>query len=251
MPLQRQERTSQMIARPPRFLTQATWSCARAMATASSSTRARWDRGTFRATAMPTHWESSSTATAARSSSIPACTLYHDRQWRNHFRSTRAHSTVEIDGVDQCVFWGPFRVAYPPDARLLEHSGDRATGEHLGYRRLRQAVTHRRTVARAPGGAWEIDDSLTGTGTHDFLTTFQLAPGALVSSGAGSVLARWAGEATLRVALANLPPDASISIESGWVSPGWYQKVEAPRIAIRWRATVPCRSRVSLEVVAG
>ncbi len=38
---------------------------------------------------------------------------------RDEFRATRAHNTVEVDGVDQCVFWGDFRAAHLPRVRRL------------------------------------------------------------------------------------------------------------------------------------
>ena len=177
----------------------------------------------------------------------PGVYSYHDRAWRDRFRSTRAHSTVEIDGVDHCVFWGNFRVAYPPDARLLEYSSDSAVGEHQGYRRLSEPVTHRRRIQRLGPSQWELTDTFAGSGTHNFLMSFQLAPGASATTDAGCVQARWPGRATLGISWPALPTGASVAIEDGWVSPGWYQKVKAPRIAVRWRSAVPCEMRVRLE----
>ena len=33
---------------------------------------------------------------------------------RDAFRGTAGHNTLELDGVDQCEFWGDFRLAFPP-----------------------------------------------------------------------------------------------------------------------------------------
>ena len=68
------------------------------------------------------------------------------------------HNTVTIDNTDPCVFWGPFRVAYPPRARLLEWSENHVMGEHEGYRRLKKPVLHRRKIERKrlESGNWLI-----------------------------------------------------------------------------------------------
>ena len=36
---------------------------------------------------------------------------YENGQWRNYFRSTKAHNTVSISNQEQSQFWGSFRVA--------------------------------------------------------------------------------------------------------------------------------------------
>ena len=69
---------------------------------------------------------------------------------RQYCRSTRAHNTVEIDGRDQCEFWGAFRVArrgYPHDIRWEPASdGFCLSGWHDGYRRLPGRPAHHRTI---------------------------------------------------------------------------------------------------------
>jgi hypothetical protein len=179
--------------------------------------------------------------------SDPGVFSYHDSSWRDHFRSTRAHNTVAIDGQDQCVFWGPFRVAYPPPARLLDWSEDFVAGEHEGYGRLRDPVVHRRCIREISTGEWEIKDSFLGRGDHDFLFNLQLAPG-----GHGEVTGlngeiRWPEGIVLRVTCLSSPPKATAGIEPGWVSPGWNLKEEAPRYVLRWKGRVPLDTRMILK----
>jgi uncharacterized heparinase superfamily protein len=81
---------------------------------------------------------------------------YETGEARRFCRSTSAHNTVEIDGHDQCEFWGAFRVARrgrPHDvAWRATHEGFDLAGWHDGYRRLAGEPTHgRRFVWRDPG----------------------------------------------------------------------------------------------------
>ena len=108
----------------------------------------------------------------------PGVYSYHEKASRDHFRSTEAHNTVTVDHQDQCLFWGPFRVAYPPKVRLLEWSQRRVLGEHEGYCRLRSPVLHRRSVERKAPGEWEVNDRFEGSGEHDLALTLQFSSGA-------------------------------------------------------------------------
>jgi len=178
----------------------------------------------------------------------PGVYSYHDRTWRDHFRSTCAHNTVTVDGQDQCVFWGPFRVAYPPEVRLLEWSGDHAVGEHNGYRRLQPGVLHRRRVQRLGEGAWEIYDGFDGQGEHEFDLTLQFAPGCRVRSLGLGCEVSWSDGACLQVVCVAPPRKAKARVEAGWVSPGWYVKESALRFVLNWRTLVPTACRLELRV---
>jgi len=81
----------------------------------------------------------------------PGTYCYHsDPEWRDYFRSTAAHNTVRVDGVDQSLIGGAFMwlqkavatvdCCDPPDAPVRLHA------HHDGYRRLRDPVTHLRDV---------------------------------------------------------------------------------------------------------
>ncbi len=181
----------------------------------------------------------------------PGVYTYHDRAWRDRFRGTAAHNTVLVDGSDQCVFWGPFRVAYPPRARLISWSGSHAEGEHDGYRRLRHPVIHRRRVTRRGRGAWEVFDRLEGRGEHDFAVVLQFTTGArVIDQGPASVVVRWPGGTVLNVRCPTAPPGAVARVESGWISLGWNRKEEAPRLVLAWRSGVPVENRLLLTVEA-
>lgn len=71
---------------------------------------------------------------------------YVPGEMRSYCRSTRAHNTVEIEGQDQCEFWGAFRVARrgrPSDVTWqADDDGFRLSASHDGYRRLAGKPCH-------------------------------------------------------------------------------------------------------------
>lgn len=100
---------------------------------------------------------------------------------RAEFRGTRAHNTVEVDGEDQCVFWGDFRLAFAP--RVLRvpprhHEGVVILGgSHDGYGRLAEPVRHCRNLVWWPGQGVVAIDLLRGGGRHRIRSPLHLAAG--------------------------------------------------------------------------
>src|SRR5262249_30217054 len=103
---------------------------------------------------------------------------------RNRFRSTAAHNTLLIDGVEQNhitpgrlgLFILGNEAAVSPIHEGFENGSPFLRASHKGYVSL--GVIHTRTV-RAVGGdqAFVIEDEIEGSGTHDFEFNLQLAPG--------------------------------------------------------------------------
>ena len=93
---------------------------------------------------------------------------YVNGPWRDFFRSTRAHNTVEVSEMDQSEVWGSFRVARRarPGAVIWESKEGYALvlGEHNGYARLPTPVIHRRTILWEKKGFWLVVDELIGEG---------------------------------------------------------------------------------------
>jgi hypothetical protein len=90
--------------------------------------------------------------------------LYHSGAgWREHFRSTAAHNTLEIDGQSQSLTSGAFNWRHKALAELVgqqEGPNWSFTATHNGYIK-RFGVEHRRTIRRSERG-FEIDDELHG-----------------------------------------------------------------------------------------
>jgi hypothetical protein len=102
----------------------------------------------------------------------PGTYAYHtDPEWRRYFRSTLAHNTVGIDEQDQSVQTGNFMWSDHARARCIEFDagGDlqRFVGEHHGYGRLEDPVTHRREITfDAQRQVIEVIDTLRCEGEH-------------------------------------------------------------------------------------
>jgi uncharacterized heparinase superfamily protein len=94
---------------------------------------------------------------------------YERGAWRDYWRSTRAHNTVEVDGVDQSEVWHSFRMARraaPRDVQVRRQQGSLVVSAwHDGYERLRSPARHWRSVASVDGG-WIVADRVLGTTPH-------------------------------------------------------------------------------------
>ncbi len=101
-----------------------------------------------------------------------------DPGWREYFRSTRAHNTVEIDDQNQSEIVGPFQWGYRAHPRFtkvqLVQEPLLITAEQDGYRRIH--VVHERRLEQR-GASWVVTDTLHGRGKHQVLLTWHLAPG--------------------------------------------------------------------------
>jgi hypothetical protein len=153
-----------------------------------------------------------------------------------------------------------FRWATRYGSRLVRHlvTADHVlvTGEHDGYRRLANPVTHRRTLLSIGGRYWVCVDVFTGTGTHSADFLFQLAPGldveragadlfvAPVDGPAGLLLAPAGFEgASTRVVMGSMDPI------QGWHSDNYGDRRPAPTVvttdilhmpAVRVHVLAPC-----------
>lgn len=103
-----------------------------------------------------------------------------DYSWRDAFRSTRAHNTVAVDGLDQSVpanrmSWGT-KAAARCHRWLTTPWFDLVDGEHDGYQRLADPVSHRRVTVSIRPDIWLIWDSLGGKADHKLEVLLHLRP---------------------------------------------------------------------------
>jgi hypothetical protein len=107
-------------------------------------------------------------------------------EWRNHFRSTRAHNTVTIDNADQAVAGGTFRWNTRLSCRVARGPAVPPFGyieaEHDGYLRMPGGVVHRRRLLHIQLEYWIIVDDFRGSGNHTVDFNYHFAPGVEVSS---------------------------------------------------------------------
>ncbi len=103
-------------------------------------------------------------------------------EWRQFFRSTAAHNTVVVDGLDQSQQDDTFKwksIAKTRVNRQFTIAGvEYIDAEHDGYSRLKQPVTHRRKVLFTRPNYWIVMDELRGRGEHTFDFHYHFAAGA-------------------------------------------------------------------------
>jgi uncharacterized heparinase superfamily protein len=160
---------------------------------------------------------------------------YEAGEWRDFFRSTRAHNTVEVASENPTEVWAAFRAArraMPFDVRV-GRDGDAVVieGSHGGYRRLRVPVTHRRKFVWSPD-ALTITDELTGRGATAAVSRIHFAPGIAVEPRGDDV---WLAGGVRIEALGH---DAA-AIESGWRSERFGEKVPVAVLALRVTGALP------------
>ncbi|HKP87115.1 MAG TPA: alginate lyase family protein [Blastocatellia bacterium] len=147
--------------------------------------------------------------------------------WRRWFKSTAAHNTVCVDGLDQT----PYRRGKPrgkiAQGRFLERLSapafDVLRGEATSPA---YEVAHTRQIFFVAGEYWIIADRLRGDRPHKFDLRFHLSPeaqGRVTVEAQGNNLAARAPECTLVFHSAS-----ELNIEPGWYAPAYGIKHPAP-----------------------
>ncbi|MGK0336537.1 MAG: hypothetical protein ACJAYE_000147 [Candidatus Azotimanducaceae bacterium] len=168
-------------------------------------------------------------------------------EWRNYFRSTRAHNTVEIDGLDQSDMQGAFMWGQHASCTLAtwEDTDQKTliTASHNGYERLSDPVTHTRTLTlEKPEQKLSIRDRLDCESNHLFAIHFHCHPDVIVQPQSDNVIVLVSGQDRIQ-----LRSDQKISILRGaeanetpglgWYSPGYHQKVTTTVLKIEGTVT--------------
>lgn len=167
--------------------------------------------------------------------------------WRDFFRSTRAHNTVVVDGLDQAQPVDFFKWRGIPEVHLERGTSlpllDFAVGSHNGYTRLRQAVLHRRTIVFVKPDYWIVQDEFSGCGEHCLEFCFHFSAGVNLEPSEGQWVAK-KGQTRFLV----VPPGKGIDVSvaegcafpiQGWYSENYGSRVPAPVLVGSTRASVP------------
>jgi len=166
-------------------------------------------------------------------------------EWRQYFRSTRAHNTVELDGQNQSEMLGPFLWGTRANSRCLqwqpgENGGGQVSGEHDGYSRLSDPATHRRTLQLDPGGnLLDITDDIRARERHDVALWFHLSPECvaklcddnqilITTANGGRLIVEYPAGLTAELLSGSESPQIA-----GWFSRGYHQKQVSTSIALK------------------
>jgi uncharacterized heparinase superfamily protein len=165
-----------------------------------------------------------------------------DYEWRDAFRSTRAHNTVVVDEQDQSL--GRDRMSWTTMARAHCHRWittswfDLIDGEHDGYRRLTGPVSHRRVVVFIKPDVWIVLDHLSGRGRHDIEMFLHLRPDCVAAAKADrTLLTSPTGGQLWASILERLPESAAFTgaftcNSDSWFSAAYGEKVRTSRLQI-------------------
>ncbi|WP_055699071.1 heparinase II/III family protein [Streptomyces silaceus] len=156
----------------------------------------------------------------------PGTYCYHGQPlWRQYFRSTLGHNTLELDGTDQSVSGGPFLWTRHAGTRVLvaDTSDERVArwaAEHDGY----QGSVHRRRVElTAADRELKVIDEVRGP-ARDVRLAFHLGPEITAELEGNRAVLTWTRGGEDRSAVLDLPEELSWRAHRGESDPplGWY-----------------------------
>jgi Heparinase II/III-like protein/Heparinase II/III N-terminus len=169
----------------------------------------------------------------------PGTYCYHGEPlWRQWFRSTAAHNTLEVAGVDQSESGGPFLWTAHARTTTLECRADAGSRQswlarHDGYRHLQTPAAHRRAVALdGDRRRLEVVDTLEVAEPVPVRLSWHLGPDVRVDLDGATARLTWSHGSSAREATLTLPPELRWTAHRGeeepplgWYSPGFGQRV--------------------------
>ncbi|MFD5124017.1 alginate lyase family protein [Streptomyces sp. NPDC058385] len=159
----------------------------------------------------------------------PGTFCYHGQpEWRQYFRSTLGHNTLQLDGGDQSVSGGPFLWTRQARSRVLAADTSNASGtgvvrwsaEHDGYQ---HSVHRRRVELTAESQELRVVDEVRGPG-RDVRLAFHLGPAIAADLVGNRAVLTWIKDGEGRSAVLDLPGQLSWQAHRGESDPplGWY-----------------------------
>lgn len=181
---------------------------------------------------------------------------------RESFRGTRAHNTLQVDGLDQAVPEGPFAWSSIPEvSREQWITGDSFAlfaGSHTGYMRLADPVLHRRFIFYLHSQFWLIRDVFEGEGLHDLEIRWHFASDLSVRKAENAFVAAPNGATpgecreSRRLALLTVAePQWKATIGPDFVSPAYGKQDPAISLALRTHAQLPAEHAILLMALNG
>ncbi len=172
---------------------------------------------------------------------------YTDGQWRDYFRSTRAHNTVSVDSAEQSDTWGSFRLGrrakHIPGKIVKTSLGSCFIGGHRGFSTPTVNVSHQRRIACIDASAWLVVDELIGTGTHTIESFLHFHPAIKVQKESDNALTFSVRDCAYRVESFGAASSKLISGSEqpiqGWYSDAFGHKSPAPTWVMQANTNLP------------
>ena len=192
----------------------------------------------------------------------PGTYCYHgEPAWRQYFRSTIGHNTLEVGGVDQSHSGGPFLWIDHAATQALYHGSSPGvltwSALHDGYSRLAVPAVHRRTVTLDTDDRnLEVEDALDTGASVDVRLAWHLGPTVTAELSGSVAVLTWEDGARIRAAKLVLPQALTWTSHRGetdpvfgWYSPAFGRKVESTTLLGQGRVSgaEPMTTRLELS----
>jgi uncharacterized heparinase superfamily protein len=173
---------------------------------------------------------------------------YEPGPQRHYERSTAAHNTLRIDGVEQAEIWGSFRIGRRPSVgpiRSGKLGGSQfVQGAHFGYRHL--GVVHSRAIARLSTNAWVFVDRVSGRGKHKVESFLHFHPDVDVRSisapdllSSNIIVPRWSLSFNGSRYIVMAMDAVTAHLTEAWYSPGFAIRQVQSVIHWTWEGELP------------
>jgi len=159
---------------------------------------------------------------------------YEVSQMRQYCRSTAAHNTVEINGMDQSEMWGAFRVARRAHIQGIHWqahaNGFSLSGWHNGYFRLPGRPKHTRYISWDRKKGLHIRDEISSTREVQLVSRLHLHPKCEVVRIQNNRLRVTCEDVKACIMCAD---GYTLSIESSWYCPEFGNRVKNKVVCLR------------------
>ncbi len=173
---------------------------------------------------------------------------YEKSEDRLYCRSTRAHNTVEIDGLEQSEIWGSFRVARRADilTALSEKHQDGVcvfTGSYAPYWSGKKSIVHSR-VLKYVNKCWTISDEVSGEGEHSVNNFIHIHPDVDCIEDNGEYFLM---KDDYKLAKITFSGAAKVSLEEGWYCPEFGVKQKNSVLRLVSKGSLPICQSYAIE----
>jgi len=175
---------------------------------------------------------------------------YENGDDREYCRSTRAHNTIEIDGLEQSEVWGQFRVARRAEvhcASLVQEDEGRCvfTGSYSPYWSGATKVVHTRVLEQS-SKQWVIKDTATGSGSHEVNNFIHLHPDIGCINEAGRYFFI---KDNIKLASISFSDNVVVHLDDGWYYPEFGVKQKNRVIRLLYKGDFPVQQEYMIEAL--
>jgi len=175
---------------------------------------------------------------------------YENSEDRQYCRSTKAHNTVEIDGMEQSEIWGQFRVArrakvFSASLALQDNGTCAFKGSYSPYWSSKMNIVHTREI-KYINKQWEISDEISGMGNHVINNYIHIHPDFdCVKENSEYYLLK----DSIKIAKIAFSDTVNISFENGWYYPEFGIKTKNTVLRLSNNGLLPINQKYIIKAL--